>query len=768
MKPQTICDNGPAPGGTPFLPVNMGLVNNPLRSVDAKRRRSRVKPGLPAVALAVAAVLVPATAVLLPTSALLGVSVQGASSPDAPSTPTITWPPAGVTLGSNRPDIAWANAAINGYEVHIGSANDPSSSDGWDSGQVDAAASTNTAMSGPLATQRWYYVFVRLRDATGWGPWSPPGRSFYVAGQWINDPSYIDGPVGFQWPHCICYNPDRNEYLIAFADREPNRQSRISYYLLDGNGAKRTAEFTITDDDHLDGAHEAAVVYNSQHHEYFLAYTGWMNDNTPQVRDQLRGQRINSTTGALIGSSYLLYEGGDRTAMVEHRISYSPLSDACLIVWKFSIADSEILALRVNGATGIGDGLLNITAGETRYAAYPGLAWNSADDEFEVIFQVDASCDASLCATDPQCDCLTNTWCIEHGCTNNGWDYYGQRVSLKNGAMALVGGTVPLAVTSASESDGDIAYDSDLNRYLMVYQGAAGGTTIWGQFLSADGTPFGSRFPVLSSPWSGGSINLGQLPSTREYVAAWLDCCTTRNYARRISQVGALIGEPFKTTGTIIADDDDVRYGGGNWKPLPTPNPFADEFLFSWYCNRDDVYVRRYKTYPSLDVTAPAPVTNFVATPQHRQISLSWTNPGTADSLGTLIRFKIDGFPAGPHDGRPLVIKPNLPGSADSFVHSGLDRALTYYYAAFSYDGVPNHGPAATRSIRPAAPADLDLDGDVDQSDFGRFQACLSGSGVAYGPGCQDADLDGNGSVDQDDFGLFQACVSGANQPPGC
>jgi hypothetical protein len=208
--------------------------------------------------------------------------------------------------------------------------------------------------------------------------------------------------------------------------------------------------------------------------------------------------------------------------------------------------------------------------------------------------------------------------------------------------------------------------------------------------------------------------------------------------------------------------------GIGSWKPLPTPNPANNEFLFAWFCSYDDVYVRRYRTYPDLDVTAPAAVRSLTATPQHGQISLNWTNPDTADFLGTLVRYRTDGVPTGPHDGLPLVVKPNKPGSGDGYTHRGLDRAQTYYYAAFAYDGVPNHAPKVTQSARPAAPADLNLDGDVDQEDFGQFQACLSGSGTAYGPGCQDADLDGDDDVDQDDFGVFRLCLGGPNGQPGC
>jgi hypothetical protein len=63
-------------------------------------------------------------------------------------------------------------------------------------------------------------------------------------------------------------------------------------------------------------------------------------------------------------------------------------------------------------------------------------------------------------------------------------------------------------------------------------------------------------------------------------------------------------------------------------------------------------------------------------------------------------------------------------------------------------------------------PGDFDEDGDVDQEDFGRFQACYSGGGVTQSlPECREALLDEDDDVDLDDFTIFQGCVSGANQP---
>lgn len=82
-------------------------------------------------------------------------------------------------------------------------------------------------------------------------------------------------------------------------------------------------------------------------------------------------------------------------------------------------------------------------------------------------------------------------------------------------------------------------------------------------------------------------------------------------------------------------------------------------------------------------------------------------------------------------------------------------------------------GEALTRQVSvhpPTYRGDFDRDGDVDQSDFGHFQACLSGEGQPYGPGCANADFNGDFSVSASDFNRFLDCMSGANvmAPQAC
>jgi len=73
-------------------------------------------------------------------------------------------------------------------------------------------------------------------------------------------------------------------------------------------------------------------------------------------------------------------------------------------------------------------------------------------------------------------------------------------------------------------------------------------------------------------------------------------------------------------------------------------------------------------------------------------------------------------------------------------------------------------------SFAPRVLTDFDGDGDVDQSDFGVFQACASGPAMPAPDDCDQADLDSDGDVDQSDFGVFQRCLSGPDVPAdaGC
>ncbi len=107
----------------------------------------------------------------------------------------------------------------------------------------------------------------------------------------------------------------------------------------------------------------------------------------------------------------------------------------------------------------------------------------------------------------------------------------------------------------------------------------------------------------------------------------------------------------------------------------------------------------------------------------------------------------------------------------DTFFDPGLLDPLTTYF--WRIDEVNEMG-ATTGTVwsftTQGVAADMDGDGDVDQEDFGLFQACLTVMGDPISPECLTADFDRNGLVNQSDHTVFIRCLSGPGVPadPDC
>ena len=111
---------------------------------------------------------------------------------------------------------------------------------------------------------------------------------------------------------------------------------------------------------------------------------------------------------------------------------------------------------------------------------------------------------------------------------------------------------------------------------------------------------------------------------------------------------------------------------------------------------------------------------------------------------------------------------------ADADVDLG-GRTIYYLREGIVHNGIPgkgfqdNGGHYFNGSIVPLEPSkgDFDADGDVDLTDFARFQACFNGPNRPPKKlGCESADFEPDGDVDLSDFATFQACFNGPNRPP--
>ena len=96
------------------------------------------------------------------------------------------------------------------------------------------------------------------------------------------------------------------------------------------------------------------------------------------------------------------------------------------------------------------------------------------------------------------------------------------------------------------------------------------------------------------------------------------------------------------------------------------------------------------------DLTPPANVFGFTATPGDGQNALAWTNPTDPDFAFVRIRARTDGFPSGPNDGRFVY-----EGPAQNFIDSGLVNGTTYYYANYAFDAAGNPSSGAFASAAP-------------------------------------------------------------------
>jgi hypothetical protein len=109
---------------------------------------------------------------------------------------------------------------------------------------------------------------------------------------------------------------------------------------------------------------------------------------------------------------------------------------------------------------------------------------------------------------------------------------------------------------------------------------------------------------------------------------------------------------------------------------------------------------------PGSDVTAPAPATQFAATPLDGSNALTWTNPSDPDFTRIVIRYRTDGvYPQSAADGYPVLDSEGIPASEGSHEHQGLTNDVTYFYSAFAVDAAGNEAAAAQVDATPEAAA---------------------------------------------------------------
>jgi hypothetical protein len=260
-------------------------------------------------------------------------------------------------------------------------------------------------------------------------------------------------------------------------------------------------------------------------------------------------------------------------------------------------------------------------------------------------------------------------------------DVMGYKVYTKAGAGSYDSGVNVGNVTSyqkASLTNGT-SYTFKVAAYDEVPNESAGVEV--GPVTPTDITPPGNitGFTVAQGSANGQITGSWTNPSNSDFAGVRFRYRTDGVFPTNATSDGTLLGDK---TGSPGAADNTT------WSSL---NPEATYYITGFAYDNASAANYASGTNANMgmkpkDLTAPANAVNFTATPGNTQVSLSWANPSDSDFAGMRIVRKVGGAPASTTDGTVVYSS-----TGTSYTDTSLTNGTTYYYAAYSYDEVPNY-----------------------------------------------------------------------------
>ncbi|MFC1610047.1 hypothetical protein ACFL6C_03760, partial [Myxococcota bacterium] len=195
----------------------------------------------------------------------------------------------------------------------------------------------------------------------------------------------------------VAYNATDDELLVVWAGRQSATEFSIYGQRLAADGTEIGADdfridFSGGGCSMFQCASDASVVWNSIDNEYLVVY------RAERGPDETFVQRIDGTTGALIGGNVQISEQGDvSNGVIRPAVAHNVTDNEYLVVWgddNFNL-EKEIYGQRLNTvATEIGSDDFRISDagvdGDTNIdALWPDVAWNSVDNEYLVVWESD-------------------------------------------------------------------------------------------------------------------------------------------------------------------------------------------------------------------------------------------------------------------------------------------------------------------------------------------------------------------------------------------
>jgi hypothetical protein len=418
----------------------------------------------------------------------------------------------------------------------------------------------------------------------------------------------VSNATNNQTAPAITWSASASEFMVTWADgRTPATNTNTDIYAqrVSPDGTMNGANFAVCTATLAQGA--PAVAFDGGTGQYVFT---WQDGRNATNLSDIWARRM-ATGGAFTAEFPVCTATGNQLLP---KIAYSQADNGneCLIVWqdaRISGTNLEVYGARLAANDTFPAGEVLIASG-TKDQAKPHVVWNgtgymvswqdhraSTGPDIYVRPVTAAGSPGSEAIVTNHAETQFNPTLAWNGTRHLvAWHDNRTRVSSDIFTDTVNAGGTPAGalinvgdVPENAKSDRPaIAHNTVANNYLVVWQDARNDSNdIYGQIMSASGTPAGGDFPICQA--SGGQTTpaVTYNAGANEYMVVWPD-------SRNGSYVNSARVGP---TGNVISEQAVSTGAGTKLSPRVAFNPTSQEYLVVWHDNRvagsQDVYASR-------------------------------------------------------------------------------------------------------------------------------------------------------------------------------
>ena len=364
--------------------------------------------------------------------------------------------------------------------------------------------------------------------------------------------------------------------IVGFLFSENGESVRVSLAYFEQSPSQSDAIPVI---DWPDDQLRPAIAYNKNANEYLVTWQHQLSAGSDVWH--IFGRRL-ADTGAPAAAP-LAISDSDALRHIAPDIAFHDKNQEYLVVWEYvgTETDHDIYGRRLNSGGDVVGAEIPISFQENKEEA-PAVAANSTNGEYMVV------------------------WSQQIGSDEFGWSQIrGVRL---NTAAIPTGGLITIGLNVNDQLEPALAYDSQQNRYLAVWQeqNSQGDFDIMGQLIAGNGDLIGSAIEISGEAADQIAPRVAYNRDARQYLVVWEDHSRDAEGAwdvrgQRVSESGALVGARLPIAETYLYHrlNPDVTYKSE-----------AGEYVVVWenefQASDHDIFQRRIRSDGSFADSARA------------------------------------------------------------------------------------------------------------------------------------------------------------------